>query len=104
MSLTIPDLGDAHPRIARIMLRVIERANEIIAAHAPEDGTPRGPISPLAEIHIEALAHLAALQKLHHHGAKYHETHKNARQAALWNHDAEVIEELASRLLCVQVD
>lgn len=104
MSLRIPDLNSTDPRIARIMLRVIERANEISATHAPESGAPEKPISPMAEIHIEALAHLAALQKLHHHGAQYHETHKNARQAALWHHDAEVIAELASRLLCVQVD
>ena len=100
----LPDLSNVNPRTARLLLRVRERASEIVSDHCPNPGAPKPQVSPLSAIHIEALAHLVALQRLHQHGAAYHEKRGNSTQAYLWERDAEVLEELGSRLFLIDIN
>lgn len=96
---TIPNLTDLDPRQARLFLRIQERSAEILQAHAPEAGAAKPPISPLAAIHIEALAHIAVLQRLHESGTTYHSQRDNHAQAALWQRDSEILEMLFVELI-----
>ena len=100
----LPDLSDVSPRTARLLLRVRERASEIISENCPNPGDPKPQVSPMSTIHIEALAHIVALQRLHQHGAAYHEKRNNKAQAYLWERDATVLEELGSRLFLIDIN
>lgn len=99
----LPDLGDLDPSEARVLLRIQERASEIIKAHAPEPGTPAQQLSPLLQIKVEALAHLVALTKLHEHGVKHHTAKGNTNQAHLWERDAEMLCGIATALYTIPV-
>jgi hypothetical protein len=100
---TIPNLTDLDPRQARLFLRIQERSAEIVQAHAPEAGATKPPISPLATIHIEALAHIAVLQRLHESGAAFHSQRANHTQAALWQRDSEILEMLFLELFRLHI-
>lgn len=101
-SSALPDIGDLSPKVARMVLRVSERAHEILEEHVPNPLEPQE-LSPLATIHIEALAHLAALIKLHEHGATYHTAQGNSAQARLWRRDSITLQNISHTLASLSI-
>lgn len=104
MTTHLPPLGDLPPHLARKLLRIQERCNEIVHQYAPTPEDIDKPLSPLATIQIEALAHLLVLQRLHLNGAEHHQAHGNSRQQLLWERDAKILQDLANRLISIKLD
>lgn len=104
MTGALPDLGDFTPNQARLVMRVTERAGEIIEAHVPDPSEPTPEISPMATIKVETLAHLTALIRLHYHGATFHTARGNRTQATLWNQDAERLEAIFRSLVAIPIN
>lgn len=108
MTQSLPDLTDLtnlEPAEARILMRARERSREIVHQYAPtsvEEGRKQ-PISPLATIKVEALAHLIALTNLHQAGARHHESNGNTRQQLLWERDTEALASLSAALFIIDV-
>lgn len=103
MTTSLPDTEGMTPREARICLHIRERAQQIIAEHAPGDGPRDTLFSPLTEIKVEALAYLTAFARLHTSGAEYHRKKGDERSADLWERDALAIASLAAALHMIEV-
>lgn len=103
MTTLPPFIHDLAPHDAQVLLRVQERALEIVATHIPQPGEPPAQLSPLTTIKVEAMAHLVALAQIHAHGAQHHTANGNPSQADLWDRDTRHITDLASALFLIHV-